>query len=159
MSYENKTGINVTSQYGTRNTGLTAGFDDDFDELTFEITAKALNDGLFLPPIYLPKGARVQRATLHIDNPITLTGTSPTLQIGGTAPGTNGITLAAADLSAAAGAYDVASKLTGTWATNSTAGIANTEKTTVALGGTNPAVTVDNGKATLWIEFRFKKRT
>jgi hypothetical protein len=157
MSYENKTGLNVSNQYGARSTGLTAGIDDDFDELTIELTGDGLNN-IFLPPVVIPKNSRMQRATLHVDQAFVLGGTAPTVQVGGTLPGTNGITLTATDLGSV-GAKDVASELTGTWATNSAAGITANERVTIALGGTSPTVTPGVGKATLWIEFRYKART
>jgi hypothetical protein len=156
MAYENKSGIGVFNQYGPRHSGNTAGTDDDFDELTLEFSGNSLQS-TFLPPCVIPKGARIQRATLFIDEGFTLTGTSPTVQVGGTAPGTNGASFTATDLGTV-GAIDVSSKFAGTWATNSALGTTASEKVTIALGGTTPAVTPGVGKATLWVEFRYKKR-
>ena len=157
MTYEANTGLGgVHNQYGPRNTGLTAGTDCDFDELVIELTGDGLND-LFLPPVVIPKGTLFQRAVLSVDQAFTLGGTTPTVQIGGAAPGTNGITLSADQLSAV-GAKDVAAGLAGTWDPTSTTGTTANEAVTVQLGGTSPTVAKGVGKATLWIEYRYKAR-
>ena len=153
MSYDNASGLGVYNQYGVRDTGTSAGFDDDFDELTLEFNAQTLGD-LFIPKLVLPKNAHIQRAILTVHSAITLTGTTPTLIVGGAVPATNGITIPAAAL-AAVGASDVAADLTGTWATNSATGTTADERINIALGGTTPGVTKDSGLATLWIEFRY----
>ena len=147
----------VHTQYGVRNTGLTAGTDCDFDELTVELTAAAFQDGIFLPNVVIPKNTHFQRATLTVHEVFTLTGTTPTVQVGGTAPGTNGLTLTAAQLGAV-GSIDVAADFTGTWSPTSTTGTTANEAVTIALGGTTPAVSGTVGKATLWIEYRYRDK-
>lgn len=158
MSYENSSGRNVYTQYGTRDTGVSIGTDHSRNaehELTVEITANELVAGgaTFLPPFVVPKGARFTRATLSIHNPITITGT---LNVGGTAPGTNGVPITAANLAnAAATAIDLSAALAGTWATASAVGTTAAERVTT----TGPTtVTKGNGHATLTLRYVYKQR-
>lgn len=160
MTYENKTGLGIFTQYGTRSTGNSVGTDNTpgaTSELNLEVSGNSLQS-LFLPPYTVPKGAKFVRATLVVHEAFTLTGTTPTLQIGGTAPGTNGLTLSAAQLGAVA-SVDVSSALAGTWATASTTGATASEKVTLALGGTTPAVTAGVGKASIVMQYIYKNRT
>lgn len=158
MSYENSSGRSVFTQYGTRNTGISIGTDHTYGakhELTVELTALELqNSGGFLPPFVVPKGARFIRATLSIHSPIT---TTTTVNVGGTAPGTNGIPLTTGNLGNAANTViDLSSSLAGTWATNAAVGTTAAEKVTYSGGGT---ITRDGGKATLTLEYVYKQRT
>jgi hypothetical protein len=160
MPYLNQAGINVFNQYGARSTGNSVGTDhtqNAVHELSVEITGTSLADSLFVPPYVIPKGVRFLRATLVVDQAFTLTGTTPTVQIGGTAPGTNGLTLSAANLGSVA-SLDVSAGLAGTWATNSAAGTTAAEKVTIALGGTTPAVTSGVGKASVVMSYIYKHR-
>lgn len=160
MPFENSSGLGVFNQYGARSTGNTVGTDHSQNaehELSLEITGTSLNDSRFLPPYVVPKGARFYAARLTVDQAFTLGGTTPTVQIGGTAPGTNGITLSAANLGAVQ-TLDVSSALAGTWATNSAAGTTAAEKVTIALGGTTPTVTAGVGKASLVMKYFYKHR-
>lgn len=160
MPYENKTGLNVSSQYGPRSVGNTVGTDHSYNavhELNLEVTGTSLADSLFLPPFVVPKGARMVRATLTVDQAFTLTGTTPGVVIGGTAPATNGLALTAANLGSVA-IVDVSAGLTGTWATASAAGTTAAEKVTIALSGTTPAVTSGTGKASIVIGYVYKHR-
>lgn len=160
MPYQNTAGIGVNNQYGPRSVGNTVGTDHSQNavhELSLEITGTSLADSLFLPPFVIPKGAKFVRATLVVDQIFTLTGTTPTVQIGGTAPGTNGLTLSAANLGTVA-SLDVSAGLAGTWATASATGTTANEKVTIALGGTTPAVTSGAGKASVVINYIYKHR-
>lgn len=160
MPYLNQAGIGVYNQYGPRSTGNSVGTDHSQNavhELSLEITGTSLNDSLFVPPFVVPKGARMVRATLVVDQAFTLTGTTPTVQIGGTAPATNGLTLSAANLGSVQ-SVDVSASLAGTWATASAAGTTAAEKVTIALGGTTPAVTPGVGKASVVIGYIYKHR-
>jgi len=159
MSYENSSGRNVFTQYGSRNTGVSIGTDHTYGaehELTIEVTAQELvaNGAGYLPPFVLPKGARFTRATLSVHSPITITGT---LTYGGTTPGTNGIPLTAANLANVANtSIDLSASLAGTWATNAAVGTTAAEKVTY----TGPTtVTKDAGKATLTLKYIYKQRT
>jgi hypothetical protein len=160
MPYTNEAGIGVFNQYGPRSTGNSVGTDhsqNSVHELSLEFTGTSLNDSRFLPPYVVPKGARFTRATLVVDQAFTLGGTTPTVQVGGTAPATNGITLSAANLGSVQ-SLDVSSALAGTWATNSAAGTTAAEKVVIQLGGTTPTVTAGVGKASLVMVYVYKHR-
>src|SRR6478736_3630627 len=140
--FENSAGINVSNFYGPRNTGGSVGVehsDDSIHQLSVALTGDSLNWN-FLPPVVMPRGAQFKRAILRVDEAFVLTGTTPTVIIGGTAPATNGIVLTQAELQAI-GTKTPASTGTGTWAQSSTTGTTAAEKVTKALGGTTPAVT------------------
>lgn len=157
MTYENSSGRNVSTQYGTRNTGVSIGTDHSYNathELTVELTAQEMGGSFFLPPFFVPKGARFTRASLSVHSPITV---SATVNVGGTAPGTNGIPLTAANLANAAGTViDLSASLAGTWATNAAVGTTASERVTYNGGGT---ITKNDGKATLTLEYVYKQRT
>lgn len=154
MAYENTAGINVNNQYGTRQTGGSNGkVDDDVIQfLAFDMTGDSLNSA-FNPPVYMPKGGKVLRAFLRIDEAFVVS-TSGTLAVGGTAPGTNGVILTEAQLEAI-GTKDVSSVAIGTWATASATGPTATEKVTKAITGT---VAAGVGKGTLIVEFLAKTK-
>jgi hypothetical protein len=161
MPYVNQAGLNVSNQYGARSTGNSVGTDHSQNashELSLEFSGTSLADSLFLPPFVIPKGAKITRATLVVHDPFTLTGTTPGLAVGGTAPATNGVAITAANLSSAQ-SIDLSSALAGTWATSSTTGTTASEKVTIALTGTTPAVTPGAGKASLVINYIYKNRT
>jgi hypothetical protein len=100
----------------------------------------------------VPKGTQFKRAILRVDEAFSITGTSPTVIFGGTAPGTNGIVLTEAELEAI-GTKTPASTGTGTWAQSSSTGTTAAERVTRTLGGTTPVVSPTVGKATLILEF------
>jgi hypothetical protein len=159
MPFENTAGLGVNNQYGARNTGGTVGTEQTTDSIwqaSFAFTAESLASG-FLPPMTVPRGAHFLRFILRVDEVFTLTGTTPTVIFGGTAPATNGVVLTAAELGTV-GTKIPASTGTGTWAVASTTGTTATEKVTKALGGTTPAVTQGAGKATLIAEYVFKTK-
>lgn len=156
MAYENTSGRNVFTQYGPRDTGASVGVETDKDsvhQMKVELTDKGVIDG-FLPPFVLPRGAKFLRYLLRVDQAFTMTGTTPTVIVGGTAPATNGVVLTAAEL-AAVGTKAVTSTGTGTWAVASTTGTTAAERVTIALGGTTPAVTPGAGRAFLIAEYVF----
>lgn len=159
MSYENSAGIGVYNQYGKRDTGGTIGSEaTDGSTRTYSIafTGDSINSG-FLPPVVLPKGAKFFNAVLRVDEAFALTGTSPTVIFGGTAPGTNGIVLSKAELEAI-GTKVPSSTGTGTWAVGSSTGTTAAERITKTLGGTTPAVSATQGKATLLLTFTNKTK-
>ena len=154
MPFENSAGIAVNNQYGPRNTGFSVGVEqsnDSIHQLSIAITGESLNSS-FLPPVVVPKGSRFLRAILRVDEAFNLTGTSPTVIFGGTAPATNGIVLTEAELEAV-GTKVPASTGTGTWSTASATGTTAAEKVTKSLGGTSPVVVPTVGKGTLILEF------
>lgn len=158
MSYENTAGLGVNNQYGVRNTGGSTGkVDDDVIQFaSFDFTAESLIGG-FVPPLVIPKGAHFLRYILRVDEVFTLTGTSPTVIFGGTAPATDGVVLTATELGTV-GTKVPASTGTGTWAVASTTGTTAAQKVTKTLGGTTPAVTAGAGKATLIAEYLYKTK-
>lgn len=154
MSFENLTGLGVYTSYGKRNTGGTVGVetgDGSAREYSIAFTGESLNSG-FLPPVVVPKGAKFKSAILRVDEAFSITGTSPTVIFGGTAPATNGIVLTEAELENV-GTKTPASTGTGTWAVGSSTGTTAAEKVTKTLGGTSPVVSATQGKATLIVTF------
>lgn len=154
MAYENSAGLSVHNQYGPRATGgANSQVDDDVIQfLSFDMTGDSLNS-TFNPPVYMPKGGKVLRAFLRVDEAFVVS-TSGTVAVGGTAPGTNGVILTEAQLEAV-GTKDVSSVAIGTWATSSATGPTATEKVTKAITGT---VTAGSGKGTLIVEFLSKTK-
>jgi len=154
MAFENLTGLGVYSSYGKRDTGGTVGSettDTSTRDYSIAFTGASLNSG-FLPPVVVPKGAKFMGAVLRVDEAFSLTGTSPTVIFGGTAPGTNGIVLSETELENV-GTKTPSSTGTGTWAVGSSTGTTAAEKITKTLGGTTPAVSSTQGKATLILTF------
>lgn len=152
--FENSAGLNVSNYYGSRDTGGSVGVersDDSVHQLSIAFTGRSINQ-TFLPPVVVPKGAQFKRAILRVDEAFSLTGTSPTVIFGGTAPGTNGIVLTEAELEAI-GTKTPASTGTGTWAQSSATGTTAAERVTRTIGGTTPVVSPTVGKATLILEF------
>jgi hypothetical protein len=159
MSYENKTGIGVFSQYGARTVGTSVGLEtsnDSIQKLSIEFSGTSLQDS-FLPPLVIPKGAHFLRYVLTVHEAFNITGTTPTVIFGGTAPATNGVVLTEAELEAV-GSKVPASAGAGTWSTTSATGTSASEKVTFALGGTTPVVVTGVGKATLTAEYIYKNR-
>jgi hypothetical protein len=154
MAYENSAGLGVHNQYGPRSTGGANGQaeDDVIQYLSFDMTGDSLNS-TFNPPVYMPKGGKVLRAFLRVDEAFVVS-TSGTVAVGGTAPGTNGVILTEVQLEAV-GTKDVSSVAIGTWATASATGPTATEKVTKVITGT---VTAGSGKATLIVEFLSKTK-
>jgi hypothetical protein len=154
MAFENSAGLGVSNQYGTRQTGGSNGkIDDDVIQfLSFDMTGESLNSA-FNPPVYLPKGSKVLRAFLRVDE-VFVVSTSGTVSVGGTIPATNGVVLTEAQLEAV-GTKDVSAVAAGTWATASATGPTATEKVTKAISGT---VAATSGKATLIVEYLAKTK-
>lgn len=150
MAYESRTGLGVMTQYGPRGTGATVGVEHSKDakhQLSLELTTSGLKDK-FLPPIAMPKGAIIQKATIFVD--AAPTGVTA-LSVGeGNATTTNGLVLAAADL--AIGVRDVTSKLAGTWAAG--AGVTKASQVGMAVTGT-PA---EGARVSIVIEYIYKRR-
>lgn len=154
MAYENSAGLGVSNQYGARNTGGAIGRseDDVFQFLSYDITGEMLNSA-FTPKIVMPKGAKITRAFLRVDE-VFVISTSGTLAVGGTAPGTNGVVITEAQLEAL-GTKDVSAVAIGTWAVASTTGTTAAELVTKVLTGTASAA---QGKATLIVEYFHKTK-
>ena len=150
MSFENKTGLNVFSSYGKRNTGGTVGSettDGSTREYSIAFTGESLNSG-FLPPVVIPKGTKLKGAILRVDEAFAVSA-GGTVTFGGNIPGTNGIVLTEAELEAV-GTKAPASTGTGNWAVASATGTTAAQFINKAISGT---VTATQGKATLILTF------
>lgn len=150
MAYENSAGLGVTNQYGVRNTGGSVGGEratGSFQTLCVNLTGEMLNSA-YVAPAYMPKGAKVTRVLLDVDEAFVVSAAG-TVAVGGTVPGTNGVVLTEAQLEAL-GSKDVSSVAAGTWATASATGTTAAQKLTTAITGT---VAATSGKATLVIEY------
>lgn len=155
MAYENTAGLNVANQYGRRQSGGAAGAEHSMNSvqtLSLDLTGEMLNSTYF-PPVYVPKGAKVIKATLRVDE-VFVVSAAGTVAIGGTAPGTNGVVLTEAQLEAL-GTKDVSSVAVGTWATASAVGTSASERIAKAITGT---VAATSGKATLVVEYLHKTK-
>ena len=150
MGYENTAGLSVHNHYGPRTTGGASGTEHSQNSrqtLTYDLTGEMLNSS-FVPPVWFPKGAKVVRCTLVVDE-VFVVSASGTVAIGGTAPGTNGVVLTEAQLEAV-GTKDVSASAVGTWATASTTGTTAAQRVTKAITGT---VGATSGKGKLLVEF------
>jgi hypothetical protein len=150
MAYENSAGIGVFNQYGPRNTGGGVGTEQSKNSvqvMSMELTGEMLNSA-YIPPVVIPKGAKVIKATLRVDE-VFVVSASGTVAVGGTAPGTNGVVLTEAQLEAV-GTKDVSSVAVGTWATNSATGTTAAQKVAKAITGT---VAAASGKGQLVVEY------
>jgi len=150
MGYEANSGLGVSNQYGQRDTGGSVGAEhsqNSVQTLVVNMTGDSLNS-TFMPPVYFPKGAKVVKAVLRVDE-VFVVSAAGTVAIGGTAPGTNGVVLTEAQLEAV-GTKDVSSVAVGTWATSSATGATASQKVTKSITGT---VTAGSGKGTLIVEY------
>ena len=155
MAYENSAGLGVTNQYGVRNTGGSVGVErsaNSIQTMSINLTGEMLNSA-YVAPVFVPKGAKVVKATLRVDE-VFVVSASGTVAVGGTVPGTNGIILTEAQLEAL-GTKDVSSVGAGTWATASATGTTASQKVTTAITGT---VGATSGKATLVVEYFYKTK-
>ena len=151
MAYENKTGLNVYSQYGKRNTGGSVGSETtDGSTRTYSIdfTGESLNSG-FLPKVVLPKGARITNAILRVDQAFVVSA-GGTVAFGNAAgPVANGIVLSEAELEAVGTKY-VTDTGAGTWDMTTSTGLAADSAIGKTVNGTVDATT---GRATLLLTF------
>lgn len=155
MAYENTAGLGVTNQYGVRNTGGSVGVErstNSIQTMSINLTGEMLNSG-YVAPTYVPKGAKVVKAILRVDE-VFVVSAAGTVAVGGTAPGTNGIVLTEAQLEAV-GTKDVSAVGIGTWATASATGTTASQKVATAITGT---VGATSGKATLVVEYFYKTK-
>lgn len=155
MTFKNQAGLGVNNHYGARDTGGSAGIEDQDGSsfaLSLQITGNSLNDS-FVPPVVVPKGALLRRAVLRVDEAFNLGGTSPTVRIGlAGSIATNGIVLTEAEMENV-GSKVPASTGAGSWATNSSTGVAAATKVGIDMGGTSPTAAAGVGKAVLVLEF------
>ena len=150
MAYENTAGIGVNNHYGARTTGNSIGVetsDGSTHFLSISFTGASLNE-TFMPPVFIPKGALFKGYRLRVDEAFAVS-TGGTVQFGGTAPGTNGVTLSETELENV-GTKVLASDGEGTWDIASTTGTTASQRLAKVVTGT---VTATQGKATLICEF------
>jgi len=153
MSYENSAGLGVTNQYGARQTGGAVGLEHgktSMHILSVDLTGEMLNSA-YVAPVYVPKGAKIIKAILRVDE-VFVVSAAGTVAIGGTTPGTDGVVLTEAQLEAL-GTKDVSAVAVGTWATASTTGTTASQKVTKSITGT---VGATSGKGTLIVEYFYK---
>lgn len=153
MSFENSTGLNVYSSYGKRGTGGSAGSettDGSTRDYSFTLTGASLNTA-FIPNVVLPKGSRLLRAVMVVDEVFVATGTVA-LVIGGQGSDAQPITKAEIE---AAGTKVLATAALGNWAAASTTGTAAAAKFSLIKSGTFDPT---KGKATVILTFLNKSK-
>ena len=157
MTFEAKTGLNVSNHYGPRSTGGSIGVEhtqDSSHQMRIELTGQSVADAVagFTPPYYIPKGALFRRATLRVDQAFALSGATPAVEVGSIgSTATNGIALSEAELETIGTKVPVSVGL-GTWAFTSAPGIPATIRVAIAP---KAGTTIDPnlGKAILILEF------
>lgn len=152
MAYEDSAGLNVHNHYGPRNTGGSVGVERSTDskhELSLYFTKSSLNDG-FLPPVVVPKGAKILSFRMHVDEAFTGV-TAITVGEKG-AESTNGVPLVAGDINAI-GSRTPTGPATGTWASGAANGTTADKEVGFTKTGTATA-----GRGTLIIEYVYKAR-
>lgn len=155
MSFENKTGLNVHSSYGKRDTGGSAGSeatDGSTRDYSFNLTGESLASG-FIPPVSIPKGSKFIGAKITVKEAFVVS-TGGTVVISGVTTPANSLTLTEAELEAL-GTKSASGTGGGTWATNSATGTAASDLVKVAITGT---VAATSGKANVTMTF-FNKTT
>lgn len=158
MGYENSAGLGVYNHYGVRGTGGAVGSEHREGTtvtIRIDLTGQSINDAVsgFMPPVYVPAGARFKSAYLRVDEVFVVTGTSPTVRVGAAGSiATNGVVISEAELEAL-GTKALSSTGAGTWSFSSSTGTSADAKIALDLGGTTPAVASTQGKATLILEY------
>jgi hypothetical protein len=151
MAFENKTGLNVYSQYGKRNTGGSVGSettDGSTRVYSIDFTGESLNSGFF-PKVVLPKGARITNAILRVDQAFVVS-TGGTVAFGNAAgPVANGIVISEAELEAVGTNY-ITDTGSGTWDMTASTGLAADSAIGKSVSGTVDATA---GRATLLLTF------
>lgn len=160
MAYENKAGLNVNNQYGPRDTGGGIGLERSIgakQTLVIDFTGDSLNSS-FMPPVYLPKGAKPISYLLRVDEAFVLTGTSPVVVFGQADNiATNYVALIESELESV-GFKVPASNGAGEWHKNTGTGVTATKLIGKTITGTTPVVQAGVGKGQLIIEYVHKSR-
>lgn len=150
MAYENSAGLGVSNQYNARNTGGAVGVEhstNSIQTLTYDLTGEMLNSP-FVPPVVVPKGAKVIKVLLVVDQVFDVSA-GGTVAVGGTAPATNGVVLTEAQLEGL-GSKDITGSAVGTWSAGSTTGTLTAQRVAKAITGT---VNANVGRASLVVEY------
>lgn len=141
MTRESTSGLNVLNIYGprpvpdaARGTMKTEG---GFNELTFEVSGKDVNENLTNVLTTLPAGIRFVDFYVEVQEAFVVAGTTPALEVGtnGT-EATNGFTISETILETV-GISDISTTFAGTWA----AMLAADTAVGFALSGAGAAVT------------------
>lgn len=148
MSKENSAGLGVNNHYGARSLtdGAAGVFKTEglYNELVIELNGENINNDVISTMIR--SGAKAIEAVVEVKEAFTLTGTTPTLEVGTDgSEATNGFSISEAQLEAE-GTYVITS-FNGTWAN----ALAADTTVSVALGGTTP--TVSGGKARIVVRY------
>lgn len=152
MSYEKDKVRRVYQHYGSRISGGDVGQESSINSVrrfVVGINNTTIGPDPYIAPVIIPKGAKLAKATLFVNSPITLTADKNVI-IG---DGTNGITITDDNLSAA-GTKDVTTGATGTWASTSATGL--TKDQVIAVKNEDTTLTDFPGDATLVLEFEYK---
>jgi hypothetical protein len=157
MGYENTAALGVNNHYGVRTTGGAVGQERLTNTnyvVRIDLTGQSIADAVagFVPPLYIPKYANFNKATLQVDEVFVVTGTTPTLEVGASgSSATNGVVITEAELEAL-GCKDLASTGAGTWAFSHASGTAAAAKIGMTLEG-DTAIAATSGKATLILTY------
>lgn len=152
MSYEKDKVRRVYQHYGSRISGGDMGQESSINSVrrfVVGINNTTIGPDPYIAPVIVPKGAKLAKATLFVNSPITLT-TDTSITIGDS---TNGIVISDDDLKVA-GTKNVTTGATGTWASTSTTGL--TEDQVIAVKNSDTTLTDFPGDATLVLEFEYK---
>lgn len=143
----------VNNHYGVRDTGKTVGHTDVHgfeNQLSMDLdVAQISGDAFTLLAPKIPAGAHIYKVIAEVTEAFTVTGTSPTINVGTEgSENTNGIEITEAQAEAE-GVYDITGSLQGTWAAPLAA------ETTVGLDmdGTTPALSGTAGKVRVVIYY------
>ena len=152
MSYEKDKVRKVYQHYGSRISGGDMGQESSINSVrrfVVGINNTTIGPDPYIAPVIVPKGAKLAKATLFVNSPITLT-TDKDITIGDS---TNGIVISDDDLKVA-GTKNVTTGATGTWASTSTTGL--TEDQVIAVKNSDTTLKDFPGDATLVLEFEYK---
>ena len=152
MSYEKDKVRRVYQHYGSRISGGDVGQESSINSVrrfVVGINNTTIGPDPYIAPVIIPKGAKLAKATLFVNSPITLTADT-SITIGDS---TNGIVISDDDLKVA-GTKNVTTGATGTWTSTSTTGL--TEDQVIAVKNSDTTLTDFPGDATLVLEFEYK---
>lgn len=152
MSYEKDKVRRVYQHYGSRISGGDVGQESSINSVrrfVVGINNTTIGPDPYVAPVIVPKGAKLAKATLFVNSPITLTADT-SITIGDS---TNGIVISD-DVLKVAGTKNVTTVATGTWASTSTTGL--TEDQVIAVKNSDTTLTDFPGDATLVLEFEYK---
>lgn len=152
MAYAKDKVRNVYAHYGDRTTGGGVGQEESINSVrrfTVGLNDVSIGSAPYVAPVVIPKGAKMSKATLFVYSASNI-AESATVTIGDS---TNGIVITEAMLKAV-GTKDVSSAAIGTWAADSTTGLAADQ--VIDITNSDTTTTKFSGEATLVMEFEYK---